>query len=308
MSGIPAPIKHDFEHGKRLEWWTLGWMATVIVAMYFTMGASQAMRSALIEDFLSLIPAITWLVAARFEPRKPTEKYPYGFVRVNSLAFLVSAVALALVGAFVVYESASTLIMGEHPTVAPVSLFGHDIWLGWLMIAALIYSIVPPVILGHKKQPVAQRLRDKVLHTDALMQKADWQTGLAGILGIVGIGLGFWWADSAAALFIAVSILKDGISNIRTASAELLDGAPRELEGSGLSPEAERLEKRLKEHWPSAEVRIRESGRYLFASVEGVETPERIPDAKTLMGNDPAWRLGRLTFRPHDLGKPGDAV
>ncbi|WP_369026219.1 cation diffusion facilitator family transporter [Qipengyuania sp. RANM35] len=307
MSGIPQPIRHDFEHGKKLEWWTIFWTGTVIVVMYFTMGASQAMQSALIEDFLSLIPAITWLVAARFEPRAPTEKYPYGFVRVNSLAFLVSAVALALVGTFVFYESASTLLMGEHPTVPPVSIFGQDIWLGWLMIAALVYSIFPPVILGHKKQPVAQRLRDKVLHTDALMQKADWQTGLAGILGIVGIGLGYWWADSAAALFIAVSILKDGIDNVRIASAELLDGAPRQLEGSDISGEAMRLEKRLLDLWPDCDVRIRESGRYLFASVEGMATPDQLPPAKELMGGDPAWRLGRLTFSPDKKDEPAGA-
>lgn len=298
MSGIPQPIRHDFEQGKKLEWWTLFWMSSIIAVMYLTMGSSQAMQSALIEDFLSLIPAITWLVAARFEPREPTEKYPYGFVRVNSLAFLVSAVALALVGAFVFYESVSTLLTKEHPTVAPVTVFGQDIWLGWLMIAALAYSILPPVILGHKKQPVAQRLRDKVLHTDALMQKADWQTGLAGILGIVGIGLGYWWADSAAALFIAMSILKDGIDNVRIASAELLDGAPRELEGSDISGEAQRLEKRLRGLWPDCEVRIRESGRYLFASVEGMATPDVVPSPKEIMGGDPAWRLGRLTFCP----------
>jgi hypothetical protein len=38
---------------------------------------------------------------------------------------------------------------------------------------ALTYSIVPPVILGRMKLPLAKRLQDKVLHTDAMMQKAD---------------------------------------------------------------------------------------------------------------------------------------
>lgn len=300
MSAIPAEIRDDFNHARRLEWWTLFWVGTVIVAMFFTMGSSQAMQSALIEDFLGLVPAVTWLIAARLEPRDPSRKYPFGFVRVNSLAFLISAVALTMVGAFVVYESATTLIMQEHPTVAPVSLFGHDIWLGWLMIAALVYSILPPVILGHKKHPVGERLHDKVLHTDALMQKADWQTGLAGILGIVGIGLGYWWADSAAALFIAVSILKDGFSNMRTATAELLDGAPRSLEGADISSEAERLEARLQALWPQGRIRLRESGRYLFATVEGVSQPGEVPSAEELMGDDPAWRLGRI-----DFGAPG---
>ena len=299
MSGLPPALADDFSRAKRLEWWTLFWMGTVVTAMYFTMGSSQAMKSALIEDVLSLVPAVTWLIAARLEPKDPTAKYPFGLVRVNSLAFLVSAVALTLVGAFLFYEGAKTLIAQEHPTVPPIELFGQDVWLGWLMIAALAYSVVVPMTLGRMKLPIAEKLRDKVLHTDALMQKADWQTGLAGILGIVGIGFGLWWADSVAALFIAVSILKDGFDNIRTAAAELLDGAPRELEGSDISHEARRLETRLAARWPGATIRLRESGRYIFATIEGVAEPGELPFASELMGDDPAWRLGRIDFSPN---------
>lgn len=296
MSGIPHELEQDLRRARRLELWTLAWMASIVAVMYLAMGASKAMQSALIEDLLSLVPAVTWLLALRFERKDATEKFPFGFVRVNSLAFLIAAVALTMVGGFIAYESITTLLMQEHPTVPPVKLFGQDIWLGWLMIAALAYSIVPPVILGHLKQPVATRLRDKVLHTDALMQKADWQTGLAGILGVLGIGLGYWWADSVAAGFIALSILKDGISNMRTAAAELLDGAPRPLEGPEISPEAQRLVQRLQSLWPEGGVRLRESGRYVFATIEGVQQPTELPPAAELMGDDPAWRLGRLDF------------
>ena len=298
MSQLPEPIRDDFARAKRLEWWTLGAMATVVAVMFLTMGQSQAMRSALFEDVLSLVPAVTFLIAARFEPRDPTEKYPFGFVRVNSLAFLVAAVALTAVGGFLLYESAMTLLMAEHPTVAPVELFGHSVWLGWLMIAALAYSVVVPMILGQMKLPVARRLRDKVLHTDALMQKADWQTGLAGIVGILGIYFGYWWADSGAALFIALSILRDGISSMRTAAAELLDGAPRNLDNSDIAPEAERLRARLEALWPHGDVRLRESGRYFIATVDGVHPPDDLPDLETLMGDDPTWRLARLSFTP----------
>lgn len=298
MSGLPPALADDFSRAKRLEWWTLFWMAIVVAVMYLTMGGSQAMRSALIEDVLSLVPAITWLIAARIEPRPPTLNYPFGFVRVNSLAFLVSAVALMLVGAFLLYESAHTLLAAEHPTVPPVTVFGQDFWLGWLMIAALLFSTVAPIILGHKKLPVARRLNDKVLHTDALMQKADWQTGFAGVLGILGIAFGLWWADSAAALFISFSILRDGFANIRIAAAELLDGVPRELEGSDIAPDARRLEERLAAMFPAGKVRMRESGRYIFVSVEDVAPPAELPLPGDLMVDDPAWRLGRLDFCP----------
>ncbi len=65
------------------------------------------------------------------------------------------------------------------------------------MLAALTYPIVPPFILGRLKQPVARRIQDMVVHTDALMQKADWMTGAAASVGIIGVGFGLWWADAA---------------------------------------------------------------------------------------------------------------
>lgn len=299
MSGLPMAIRADMAKARRLEWATLALMATVLVAMYFTMGASKAMQSALIEDVLSLVPAITWLVCARLEPKPASERWPFGHARVMSLAFLIAAVALMGVGLFLVYESATTLLMREHPTVPPVTIFGHQVWLGWLMIAALAYSVVPPVVLGRIKQPVAQRLCDKVLHTDALMQKADWQTGLAGILGILGIGMGWWWADSTAALFIGASVLKDGFSNTRIAAAELLDGAPRELDSDEIAEEAKSLEARLEEMFPGGSVRMRENGRYIEAMVDGVAGPESLPPLHTLTGPDmPDWRLANLSFSP----------
>lgn len=298
MNRLPEPIRADFSRAKRLEWWTLLWMGTVVVVMFLTIGGSQAMRTALIEDVLSLVPSAVFLIAAHFEPKDPTERYPFGFVRVNSLAFLVAAVTLTFVGGFLVYESGLTLLYAEHPTVGSVTVFGQQVWLGWLMIGALSYSVVVPVILGRMKKPIAENLRDKVLHTDALMQKADWQTGLAGIIGVTGIYFGYWWADSGAALFIAFSILKDGLRSMGTAAAELLDGAPRELEGNGISGEALRLQHRLEQLWPEGEVRLRESGRYMIATVEGVHPPLNPPRVEELMGDDPAWRLARLSFSP----------
>ena len=80
------------------------------------------------------------------------------------------------------------------------------------------------------KQPIARRLEDEVLDTDAMMQKADWMTGLAGMAGIIGVGFGLWWTDAAAAALISISILKDGVTSLRVATAELTDGAPRRLE------------------------------------------------------------------------------
>ena len=301
MSGenLDPRIARELEHARRLEWWTLGWMGTVVLAMGLAMGSSQAMKTAWIEDMLSLIPAIVFLIALRFERKSPDRRFPYGYDRVNNLAFIISAVALTLLGAFLLFESAMTLIKQEHVTVPPVTLFGQTFWLGWLMIAALAYSVIPPMILGRKKLPIAEALDDEVLHTDAMMQKADWMTGLAGIAGVIGVGLGYWWADAAAAGLISFSILNDGIRALRTASAELVDAAPRQLGGNELAEDAEALRRVLEQRYPEAEIRLRETGRYIHAQVYGV-SPAGAVDLDEIWpcGADRAWRFAQLSFVP----------
>ena len=296
---LPQEVIADLQRARRLEWWTIGWMVSVIALMYLVMGSSQAMRTAWIEDLLSLVPAIVFLIASHLEPKAPTHPFPYGFHRVHSLAFLISATALTAVGALLLFEACMTLLRAEHVTVPPVFLFGKEIWTGWLMVAALAYSIVPPVILGRMKLPLAKRLQDKVLHTDAMMQKADWMTGLAGIAGIVGLGLGFWWADAAAAAVISGSIIHDGLGALRSSTAELVDGAPRRLDKDEVAADAEALMQLLQERYPGAEVRLRETGRFIHAQVSGVEPEPQVQLDEIWPGKpERSWRLAQLSFVP----------
>ena len=300
MSGeIPREIEADLKRARRLEWWTLGWMASVILFMFLVMGSSQAMRTAWIEDVLSLVPAIVFLIGARLERKRSNRRFPHGFHRVHSLGFLVSAVTLTAVGALLLVESVMTLAKREHVTIPPIDLFGQHIWLGWLMVAALLYSVVPPMILGRMKLPVAKRLQDKVLHTDAMMQKADWMTGLAGVAGVVGLGLGFWWADALAAALISLSILKDGVTALRTSTAELIDGAPRALDRDELAADAEALKRALHDRYPGADVRLRETGRFIHAQL-GQARPEAEVRLAEIWPGDPdrAWRFAQLSFVP----------
>lgn len=300
-NAMPAPLQADMRRAIRLEWWNIGWSTSIIIVMGLVMGQSQAMKTAWVEDTLGLIPPIVFLIAAHFETRGATCKFPFGFDRVHSLAFLIAAVALTLVGTLLLWDSASTLAAREHATVGLVRIFGQDLWLGWLMLAAQAYSIVPPLIIGRKELPLSNRLQDEVLHTDALMNKANWQTGAAGIAGVIGLGLGWWWADSVAAALISIGIIADGWRALRVATAELVDGVPRALGSTRPDPEAQLLVGKLERQYPGAQIRLRETGRYIHAEVCGVE-PDRRQDLKTLWPGEPerSWRLAQLSFVPPD--------
>lgn len=261
----PPEATRDMARARRLEWATIAAMASVIGVLYLTLGSSQAMKTAWFEDILSLVPPVAFLVAARYQDRPPTARFPYGYHRTIAIAFLCASLALAAFGALLLFEAVTKLAMREHPTIGTMVILGHQVWMGWVMIAALLYSVVPPVILGRMKRPLAERLHDKALHADARMNQADWLTGLAAVVGVLGIGLGWWWADAAAAALISLDIVRDGWKNLSQSVRDLMDERPTEVGSSRPDPIADRVRAvLLAPAWVAdADVRLREEGHVL---------------------------------------------
>ncbi|HMQ53283.1 MAG TPA: cation diffusion facilitator family transporter [Anaerolineae bacterium] len=259
---LPPEQREKQKRAEKLEWATLGFLVTIVVIMYLTMGGSQAMKTAWIEDMLGFIPPLVFLASLRFHKKAPNEHFPYGYRRANLLAFLCAATALFAMGLYLFYDAATSLLSQEHPTIGTVTILSQQIWLGWLMIAALVYSAVPSLVLGRKKIPLARELHEKVLYADADMNKADWQTAVAAIIGILGIGLGWWWADAAAAGLISLSIIYDGFTNLKRSLAALMDQRPTEVDGDDEAPIVAKLRDQLQSlDWVAeADVRLREVG------------------------------------------------
>ena len=233
---LPAQQQAALAHARRLCWWSLLLLSTTAVMMYLAMGGSQAMKTALVEDVLSLMPPLAFLVACWFQ-RKPIDaEYANGRSRAFDVNFLIASVALTGVGVGLVWDGAHTLLTQTHPVIQTVAIGGTLVWQGWVMIAALVLSSIPPVILGRAKMRLARTLSLKPLHTDADTNRADWLTALAGVAGIIGIGYGLWWADAAAALFIAVSVLRDGVANLRAAVRDMHDARPQEVDRADPDP------------------------------------------------------------------------
>jgi cation diffusion facilitator family transporter len=283
---LPPDLQDVHRKAVRLEWISIAYLISAITAIYFTLGSSQAMKGAWLEDLLSLAPPIAFLVAARVRYKQPDAAHPYGYHRSIELAFLMAALALFAMGVFLVVDSVLKLLSGEHPPIGMVELFDWQVWLGWLMIAALLWSAIPVMIIGHVKTKLAAQLHDKVLYADAQMNRADWLTAGAALVGVVGIGFGLWWADAVAAIVIGLDILRDGVKYTRAAAKDVLDGRPRRHDAKGVHPlVAEVRETVAALDWvEEAAVRTRELG-HVF-SVEVLAVPrdeqdllERVEDA-----------------------------
>ena len=199
---------------------------------------------------------------------------------------MAAALALLIMGLFLVADSALKLLSGEHPPIGMVELFDWQVWLGWLMIAALLWSAIPVLIIGQIKKGYAAKLHDKVLRADAEMNRADWMTAGAALVGVIGIGFGLWWMDAVAAIVIGADIARDGLKYTKAAAKDLLDGRPRRDDESGVHPlvgEVHEVVEGL--DWIDvAAVRMRELGHVISVSVLAVPVDEhdlldRVEDA-----------------------------
>jgi divalent metal cation (Fe/Co/Zn/Cd) transporter len=299
-SELPPDLQPVHRRAVRLEWISIVYTVTAVVAIFFTLGSSQAMKGAWLEDVLSLAPPLAFLVAARVRYKRPNRDFPYGYHRAVEVAYLVAALALLSMGIFLIVDSALKLVDGDHPPIGMVELFDWQVWLGWLMIAALVYSVIPPVILGRLKKDLAAELHDKVLFADAKMNKANWMTGTAAIIGVVGIGFGLWWMDATAAIVIGLDITHDGLTYTAAAVKDILDGRPRRDDEKGVHPLVEQVRETVAElDWiREAAVRMRELGHLL--SVEVLAVPRDDADLLDRV-EDAVERIQALDWKLQDV-------
>jgi len=297
---LPPDLEPVHRKAIRLEWISIAYLLSAIVAIYFTLGSSQAMKGAWLEDMLSLAPPIAFLVAARIRYKRPDAAYAYGYHRAVEVAFLIAALALLSMGAFLVVDSALKLLSGEHPPIGMVELFDWQVWLGWLMIAALVWSAIPAMMLGRIKTRLAAQLHDKVLYADAKMNRADWMTATAAIVGVVGIGFGLWWTDAVAAIVIGLDILHDGLKYTRAAAKDVLDGRPQRHDEEGVHPLVGELRETVEAlDWvEQAAVRTRELG-HVF-SVEVLAVPRDEHDLLDRVENA-VERISALDWKVQDV-------
>lgn len=298
---LPQTQARALHRAVKLEWCSLAFLAVAITLVFLVMGSSQAMKAAWIEDLLSLAPPIAFLVAVRIASRAPTQKHPYGFHRAVGVGHLVSGVALLAMGFFLIIDSGGGLLKAEHPPIGSVVILGQSVWLGWLMMFVMALTIPLPIYFGRVKMKLAKELHDKVLYADADMNKADWMTAVGSIVGVAGIGLGFWWADAAAALFIAASITSDGVKNMRAAILDLVDARATTFDDRKPHPVAGKIDDHLRALPWVAEVgsRVRDQGHVFHVESFLVPRKDQTPTLRQL--NEARDGCVELDWRVHDI-------
>jgi divalent metal cation (Fe/Co/Zn/Cd) transporter len=143
----------------------------------------------------SSIEVLASAVAA-WQLRRPTSAR-------SRIALRVIGVSYVVVAGWVGVESVRRLVGGRH---AEASALG---------VAVTAAAVVAMTALGVAKRRIARRLRNEVLRAEANFSLVDATLSATVLAGLVlDRTLGWWWADPAAAVAVALVAAREGVSEL----------------------------------------------------------------------------------------------
>lgn len=181
----------------RLEWGTIAWNvgeAVLTIALGLAAGSLALIgfgTDSIIEIVASLV--VVWHLAPSDHNAHPHRTARA--LRIVALAFAALAVVLAIV-------SIRDLVTQREP--------GESVW----GIAYLAITAVVMFGLAIAKRRVAHALDSAPLESEAAMTFLDGTLATATMIGLaLNATLGWWWADPAAALLVAVAAANEAREN-----------------------------------------------------------------------------------------------
>jgi divalent metal cation (Fe/Co/Zn/Cd) transporter len=136
------------------------------------------------------------------------DRNPAGAAEVERRAARLVGAALLLIGLYV--GARAVLALTTH------SVTGTAV--GGIIIAAASVAVLPP--LSHAKRRAAGELGSRALHGDSVLTAMGAVLAAAALLGLAATRLlGWWWADSAVGLGIALILVREAQGMLRLPAA-----------------------------------------------------------------------------------------
>ena len=158
---------------------------------------SLGIISEAVHSLLDLAASGFTLVAVR-TARKPADtEHPYGHGRAENLAAFAEGVLLMITAAGIAFEAVHRLSMGGGAVNAAGYAFA-------LLIATLLIELGRAAVL----RKVGRDAGSDALQADATNRWSDVLATVGVLAGLIGVRMGLAWADSVAALLVAVIIAR----------------------------------------------------------------------------------------------------
>jgi cation diffusion facilitator family transporter len=180
-------------------------------------GHSYALIADGVESLLDIVSSLVVWGSLKISATDPSQRFPYGYGKIESIAGLAIAAGLIIVAAVLAVQSVHE-IRSPHQTPAAFTL------------VVLVVVVAIKELLFRWLARTGREIESRAIESDAWHHRSDALTSLAAFVGIsiaLWGGEGYESADDWAALAACGVIAFNGYRLLRSALADVLDAAPK---------------------------------------------------------------------------------
>jgi len=197
----------------------------------------------------------------RIGDKPADDEHHYGHGKIESMSALAETALLFVLSAIVISEAGHRLLLERGGAVEATPI----------AFAVVAGAIVVDFFRSRLLTRVANKTSSEALHADALHFSSDLWASVAVLFGLVGIALGYQWADSVAAIVVALFICVAAWQLGRRTIDTLTDTAP-----AGITARVKTAVAAVKGVVAVERVRARKVGPTTFVELE-VATSRTLP-------------------------------
>ena len=201
---------------------------TLLIILKLLVGlwiGSVSIISEAAHSSVDLLAAIIAFVAVRVSGRPADESHPFGHGKVENLSGTFEALLIFIAAIWILYEAAEKL---RNPQ--PLNQAG-------LGILVMLISVAVNIIVSRRLYQVGEETNSVALKADACHLHADIYTSLGVLIGLAIIMMGklimpelsLYWVDPAAAIIVALLIIRAAYHLTLESARDLVDvGLPED--------------------------------------------------------------------------------
>jgi cation diffusion facilitator family transporter len=197
---------------------------SVIAAIFITgfklviglLTGSLGILSEALHSALDMVAALITYFSVKVSDKPADKEHNYGHGKVENLSALIETILLLVTCVWIIYEATHRLTTGQ--TKIEISVWSYVV---------VISSIIIDFSRSRALSKVAKKYNSQALEADALHFSTDIWSSSVVLFGLVAYQfLGWYAADSIAALLVAIIVLYVSYQLGRKAIDVLLDKAP----------------------------------------------------------------------------------
>jgi cation diffusion facilitator family transporter len=225
---------------------------TVAKAIVGVMSGSLALLSEAAHSLIDVGATVMTYFAVRISGKPADAEHHYGHGKVESVSALAETALLFVLSGVVIWEAVQRLI-GDHSQAIAATRWAFGV---------IIVSVVVDFFRARLLYRVAAETSSEALEADALHFGSDMWSSVAVLIGLALVALGYPWADSAAAIVVALFICIAGWRLGRRTIETLTDTAP-----VGVADKIKAAVTRIPGVVALERLRVRQAGDTLFVDL-----------------------------------------